>query len=54
MPVNSLSPRLRLRDSYDRIFAKPIDGVIDSLESKLFGIGSEGYTVGSHELYMDE
>lgn len=50
-PVDTLSPRLRLKDSYDKIFeaTKDVEGVIDGIESKVFGIGLESYTVGSHE-----
>lgn len=51
-PVDTLAPRLRLKDSYDQIFAKDIPGVVDAVESKVFGIGLEAYTVGSHEFYM--
>jgi L-rhamnose isomerase len=38
----------------DRIFAEEIDEAynIDAVESKLFGIGSESYVVGSHEFYL--
>ena len=51
--VDKLGPRLRLRDSLDRIFAEPMDRSenIDSVESKLFGLGSESYVTGSHEFY---
>lgn len=52
VPVDTLSPRLRLKDSYDRIFEDPAPGVVDALESKVFGIGAESYTVGSHEFYL--
>ena len=52
VPVDTLSPRLRLKDSYDRIFAEPAPGVVDAVESKVFGIGAESYTVGSHEFYL--
>lgn len=51
-PVDRKSPRLRLEAALDRIFEKDIEGNIDSVESKLFGIGSESYVVGSHEFYM--
>ena len=49
-----MSPRLRLKDSYDQIFAatSDVEGVIDGIESKVFGIGAESYTVGSHEFCM--
>ena len=52
IPADRLAPRLRLKDSLDRIFAEKLDGVIDCVESKVFGIGVESYTVGSNEFYM--
>ncbi|AWB44690.1 L-rhamnose isomerase [Paenibacillus sp. CAA11] len=53
-PVDRLAPREKLRDSLDEIFKEEIssDYNIDAVESKLFGIGSESYVVGSHEFYM--
>ena len=51
-PADRLSPRLRLKDSLDQIFAEKLEGVIDCVESKVFGIGVESYTVGSNEFYM--
>lgn len=53
-PVDRLSPRERLRDSLDRILAEPVDRRynLDSIEGKLFGLGAESYTVGSHEFYL--
>ncbi len=53
-PADRLSPRLRLKDSLDAVFAEkfPADHLIDAVECKLFGIGSEAYVVGSHEFYM--
>lgn len=53
LPADRLSPRLRLRDSLDRIFAEDLPGVIDCVESKVFGIGLEAYTVGSSEFYFN-
>lgn len=53
IPADRLSPRLRLKDSLDRIFAEKLDGVIDAVESKVFGIGLESYTVGSAEFYQN-
>jgi L-rhamnose isomerase len=46
--------RRRLRQSLDEIFrpAYPVQEVRDSLEPKLFGIGSESFVVGSFELYL--
>jgi len=54
IPVDRLAPRQRLKQSLDEIFAEPIDPKynVDAVESKLFGIGSESYVVGSHEFYM--
>ena len=52
VPADRLGPRLRLKDSLDAIFAEPLAGVIDCVESKVFGIGVEAYTVGSNEFYM--
>jgi L-rhamnose isomerase len=53
-PADRKGPRERLRKSLDEIFAEKIDRryLLDSVESKLFGIGSESYVVGSHEFYM--
>jgi len=53
-PVDRLAPRKRMRDSLDEIFAEEINPKFerDALESKLFGIGSESYVVGSHELML--
>ena len=53
LPVDRLSPRLRLKDALDEVFAEKADPkvLIDAVESKLFGIGSEAYVVGSHEFY---
>lgn len=54
IPVDRVSPRRRLEESLDAIFATPIDPKLnlDAVESKLFGIGSESYVVGSHEFYL--
>lgn len=52
IPADRLSPRLRLKKSLDEIFAEKLDGVIDCVESKVFGIGLEAYTVGSNEFYL--
>jgi L-rhamnose isomerase len=53
-PVDRSGPRLRLQKSLDEILEKRIDKryVLDAVESKLFGIGSESYVVGSHEFCM--
>jgi L-rhamnose isomerase len=54
MPVDRLDPRRRLKESLDEIYAEklPDNRVLDSVESKLFGIGSEAYVPGSHEFYF--
>jgi len=53
-PVDTIGPRLRMKDSYDQIFeaTKDVKNVMDGIESKVFGIGVESYTVGSHEFCM--
>ena len=52
VPADRLAPRLRLKKSLDEIFAEKLPGVIDCVESKVFGIGMEAYTVGSSEFYI--
>ncbi len=51
IPVDRLAPRRRLAESYDEIFSVkyPKANIRDGIESKLFGIGLESYTAGSHE-----
>lgn len=44
--------RSLLKDSLDQIFAHKFDHVKDAVESKVFGIGLESFTVGSHEFYL--
>jgi L-rhamnose isomerase len=53
-PVDRRAPRERLARSLDALFAEPIDPKLnrDAVESKLFGLGSEAYVVGSHEFYL--
>jgi len=53
-PADRRGPRERLTEALDAIFAKPISPKLslDSVEPKLFGIGSESYVVGSHEFYL--
>jgi len=53
-PIDRAGPRARLAESLDRVFAREIDPAynLDAVESKLFGIGSESYVVGSHEFYL--
>jgi len=54
VPVDRKTPRMLLIESLDQILAEPVDTGcnLDAVESKLFGIGAESYTVGSHEFYM--
>ena len=49
-----MSARARLEASLDAMLAPPQDKaqLLDAVESKLFGIGVEACTVGSHEFYM--
>lgn len=53
-PIDRFSPRQRLMTALDEIFAEELDNnyTLDAVESKLFGLGAEAYTVGSHEFYM--
>ena len=52
--VSRLEHRRLLKESLDEVLAEKIDKkyLIDCIECKLFGIGSESYVVGSHEFYM--
>lgn len=53
-PADRKAPRERLVESLDAMFKKRISPKynVDSIEPKLFGIGSESYVVGSHEFYL--
>ncbi len=53
-PVDRKGPRERLIESLDAVLARSIDPSLarDSVEAKLFGLGSESYVVGSHEFYL--
>lgn len=55
VPADRLGPRARLKAALDEIYSEKLDPncIIDTAESKLFGIGVEAYTVGSHEFYMN-
>lgn len=44
--------RSLLKDSLDKIFSVRCPNVKDAVECKLFGMGLESFTVGSHEFYM--
>ncbi len=53
-PVDRKGPRERLLASLDAVLAEPLDPRFnrDAVEGKLFGLGAESYTVGSHEFYL--
>ncbi|HZJ16807.1 MAG TPA: L-rhamnose isomerase [Chthoniobacteraceae bacterium] len=53
-PADRQAPRERLAASLDEIFKKPLPAKhnLDAVEGKLFGIGAESCTVGSHEFYL--
>jgi L-rhamnose isomerase len=53
-PVDRWERRVLLRQSLDEVYARqfPVTEMKDALESKLWGIGSEAFTVGSHEFYL--
>lgn len=53
-PVDTMTHRQLLKDSLDQIIASTAGMThhVNAVESKLFGIGSESYVVGSHEFYM--
>lgn len=55
IPADRMAPRARLKDSLDQIIGVEYDKskVYIAVESKVFGIGLESYTVGSHEFYMN-
>ncbi|MEZ5767169.1 MAG: L-rhamnose isomerase [Paracoccaceae bacterium] len=54
VPVDRMAARRRLEASLDEMIATPFDKahMLDAVESKLFGIGVEAMTVGSHEFYL--
>lgn len=53
-PIDRYNPRKRMMESLDEIFAEDLNEKYtqEAVESKLFGLGAEAYTVGSHEFYM--
>lgn len=53
-PVDRLAPRRRLLAALDEVISEKLNPAhhIDAVESKLFGIGAESYTVGSNEFYL--
>lgn len=50
--VNRMEYRRLLKESLDEIFATKYDHMKDCIESKVFGIGLESYTVGSNDFYI--
>ncbi len=54
LPADRLGPRERLKNALDAVFTEKLNPQhnLDAVESKLFGIGSESYVVGSHEFYL--
>ncbi|WP_204115540.1 L-rhamnose isomerase [Shimia biformata] len=54
VPIDRMAARARLEASLDQMLAQKIDKnrMLDAVESKLFGIGVEACTVGSHEFYL--
>lgn len=54
IPADRLSPRMRLKEALDEILEDyDKEWVIPAVESKVFGIGIESYTVGSNEFYQN-
>ena len=55
VPADRIGPRARFRQSLDEILSEPYnkDEVLICLESKVFGIGVESYTVGSAEFALN-
>jgi L-rhamnose isomerase len=53
-PADRKAPRERLEKALDEVFAEKLNPKhnLDAVESKLYGIGVESYTVGSHEFYL--
>lgn len=54
LPADRMEHRRILMKSLDEVYEQKFDKkyLLDAVESKLFGIGSESYVVGSHEFYM--
>ena len=53
-PADRKAPRERLEKALDEVFAEKLNPKhnLDAVESKLYGIGVESYTVGSHEFCL--
>ena len=54
IPFDREAPRRRMAEALDRVIAEKLDPAchLDALESKVFGIGAESYTVASHEFSL--
>jgi L-rhamnose isomerase len=53
LPADRMAPRKRLIAALDEIIAAPLgDHHKVAVEGKLFGIGTESYTVGSNDFYL--
>lgn len=54
IPIDRKKSREIMKDSLDKVFAEKLNHKyqLDAVESKLFGIGVESCTVGSHEFYL--
>lgn len=54
IPYDKEAPRYRMMTALDEVRAEPVDPAyhLDALESKVFGIGAESYTVASHEFSL--
>ncbi|WP_315708580.1 L-rhamnose isomerase [Brenneria uluponensis] len=54
LTIDRLAFRQRLMNALDDVIAEPLDAAhhIDAVESKLFGLGAESFTVGSNEFYL--
>ncbi|RUR97155.1 L-rhamnose isomerase [Pectobacterium polaris] len=54
LTIDRLAFRQRLLSALDEVIAEPLDQAhhIDAVESKLFGIGAESFTVGSSEFCL--
>ncbi|MBC8609597.1 L-rhamnose isomerase [uncultured Ruminococcus sp.] len=54
IPVDREAPRHRMMTALDEVFSEPMDPAynLDAIESKVFGIGAESYTVGSNEFCL--
>jgi len=55
IPADRMGPRLRYKDSIEQILSEPFDRALvkPCVESKVFGIGVESYTVGSGEFALN-